>query len=59
MVSAQTIAAPQGDGCSYTISAVCHGREIRSGQGEQWWILRSNGFFEDKMLAEIEAKVTK
>jgi len=59
MISAQTISAPQGDSCSYTITVVYHGREIRAGQGERWWILQSNGAFEDKMLSEIEGKLAK
>jgi hypothetical protein len=59
MVSAQAVAVSQGDGCSYTITAVYHGREIRVGQGQQWWILQSNGFLEDKMLREIEVKLVK
>lgn len=56
-MSAQVVVAPEGSSCFCTVTAVYHGREIRSGQGERWWILRSNGFFEDKLLAEIQAKL--
>jgi hypothetical protein len=59
IVSAQAISAPQGAGCSYGITVVYHGREVRSGQGERWWILRSNGWLEDKLLGQIEAKLSK
>jgi hypothetical protein len=63
MVSAQAISAPQGDGCSYTVTTVYHGREIRVRQGDSrdpsWWVLQSNGFLEDNMLGEIEGKLAK
>ena len=54
VVSGQFIAMPERAGCSVAFTLVYHGREIRVGQGDGWWILRSNGFFEDKMLGEIE-----
>jgi hypothetical protein len=63
MASAQAIAVPQGDTCSYTVTVTYHGMveidHLHEPSEQQWRILQTNGSFEDKMLSEIEAKLLK
>lgn len=54
MVSAQAVAIPHGDSCLYTVTAIYQGLEAHIGGGRSWEVLPSNGFFEDKMLGEIQ-----
>ena len=56
--SAQVIAIPSEGSCSYSLTAVHHGFEQRR-QGAGWWILESNGFLENEMLSQIEAKLVQ
>lgn len=59
IVSAQAIAVPNGDVCSYTITVVYRGLEVRTGGVRSWVVLPSNGSFEEKMLREIKDKLPK
>lgn len=57
IAGAQMTAFPEGSGCQVSFSVSYHGYEIRKGRSD-WWILHSNGWFENKMLDEMEVKVT-
>ena len=54
--SAQVVAIPKGAQCAYALTVVHHGFERRQ-QGENWWVLESNGFLENETLGQIEAKL--
>lgn len=56
MAGATVILAPAATGCSATVSVTYHGREIRAGSGQQWWVLQSNGYLEDQLLSKIAEK---
>jgi hypothetical protein len=59
IVSAQVIAIPKGDAYSYTITVVYRGLAVRTGGVRSWETLPSNGSFEDRMLSEIEGKLSR
>jgi hypothetical protein len=53
IVSASVIATPAPSGCRYSVAVTYHGDEITLPTRA----LESNGWFEDKMLNEIETKL--
>lgn len=58
MAGASLTFIPGKDSCDTSVAVTYHGLEHRT-QGVQWYVLKSNGWLEDKMLGEIEGKIPK
>jgi hypothetical protein len=56
--TSQAVAVPLDRKCSLSFTLVFDGFGKQAARENlQWWSLTSNGWFEDKMLSEIEAKM--